>query len=57
ALSQFGKLGVICIGDSAEEAEALYTRTREVLDAETGAAEVDPGHLAPLFDDMPVVLD
>ena len=36
ALSQHGKVGVTCIGDSREEADALFERTREVLDAETG---------------------
>ena len=36
ALSQFGKMGIVCIGSSREEAHALYTKTIEVLDAETG---------------------
>ncbi len=35
ALSQFGKMGIVCIGSSREEAYALYTKTIEVLDAET----------------------
>jgi PGM1 C-terminal domain/ATP-grasp domain len=35
ALSQFGKMGMVCIGDSPEEAYSLYTKTIEVLDAET----------------------
>ena len=35
ALSQFGKMGMVCIGSSAEEAYAYYARTIEVLDAET----------------------
>ena len=35
ALSQFGKMGVVCIGESPEEAYSFYTRTVEVLDAET----------------------
>ena len=35
ALSQYGKLGVVCIGDSPEEAFALYEKTVSVLDAET----------------------
>ncbi len=35
ALSQFGKMGMVCIGASAEEAESLYNKTIEVLDAET----------------------
>lgn len=57
ALSQYGKLGVICIGDSAEEADDLYRRTREVLDAETDAPRSDPGHLASIFDDFPHLMD
>lgn len=35
ALSQFGKMGVVCIGESPEEAYSLYLKTIEVLDAET----------------------
>lgn len=35
ALSQFGKMGIVCIGASPEEAYGLYTKTIEVLDAET----------------------
>jgi len=35
ALSEFGKLGVLCIGGSHEKAEALYRRTTEVLDRES----------------------
>ena len=35
ALSQFGKMGIVCIAASPEEAYALYTKTIEVLDAET----------------------
>ena len=35
ALSEFGKLGVLCIGGSHDKAEALYRRTREVLDRES----------------------
>ena len=34
ALSEFGKLGVVCVGASPERAEALYGRTVAVLDAE-----------------------
>ncbi len=39
ALSQFGKMGVVCIGESPEEAYSYYTRTFEVLDAETSHQE------------------
>jgi hypothetical protein len=34
ALSQFGKLGVVCIGDSREKAEGYFNRTVEVLEEE-----------------------
>ena len=34
ALSEFGKLGVVCIGGTHERAEALYRNTIQVLDAE-----------------------
>jgi len=39
ALSQFGKLGVTCVGDSPEEAKSLYQATIETLDKAVG--EVD----------------
>jgi hypothetical protein len=32
ALSQFGKLGLVCIGDSPEKATALYQRTVDILE-------------------------
>jgi hypothetical protein len=34
ALSEFGKLGVVCIGETEERADHLYRRTVEVLDRE-----------------------
>jgi hypothetical protein len=34
ALSEFGKLGVVCVGASPERAEALYHRTVDILDQE-----------------------
>ena len=34
ALSEFGKLGVVCIGETQERADALYRRTVEVLNRE-----------------------
>jgi hypothetical protein len=37
ALSQYGKLGVISIGNSREEADRLYETTVAILDRETGA--------------------
>ncbi len=38
ALSEFGKLGVVCIGRTPEQAEALYRSTVDILDRECGAA-------------------
>ncbi len=35
ALSQYGKMGMLCIGASPEEAYAYYKKTIDVLDAET----------------------
>lgn len=37
ALSQYGKMGIVCIGSSPEEAYAYFTKTMAVLDAETAA--------------------
>ena len=39
ALSEFGKLGVVCIGDNPQQAQFLYKRTRSVLDEEVGPDE------------------
>lgn len=36
ALSEFGKLGLTCIGNSWEQAEAIYQQVEDVLDTETG---------------------
>jgi hypothetical protein len=36
ALSEFGKLGVVCIGETQARADALYERTVAVLDAAGG---------------------
>jgi len=36
ALSQFGKLGVVCIGSTPERAQFFYEETVKVLDRETG---------------------
>lgn len=35
ALSQFGKMGIVCIGDSHEEAYAYFVKTMDVLNAAT----------------------
>jgi len=37
ALSQFGKMGIVCIGESPQEAYSFYLKTIEVLDAETAS--------------------
>jgi PGM1 C-terminal domain len=37
ALSQFGKMGIVCIGASRQEAYAFYEKTIAVLDAETAS--------------------
>jgi hypothetical protein len=36
ALSEFGKLGLLCIGDSPASAKAFYDKTVEILDFECG---------------------
>jgi PGM1 C-terminal domain len=36
ALSQFGKLGMVCVGKTMERARAFYRQTIEVLDRECG---------------------
>ena len=48
ALSQYGKVGVTCIGDDPEEASALFGRITDVLDAETRGKR--HGEVAPLLD-------
>jgi hypothetical protein len=37
ALSEFGKLGVTCIGDSLQQADDFYNQVVNALDAETGS--------------------
>ena len=41
ALSQYGKMGIVCIGESREEAICYYKKTLEVLDKETRNFEFD----------------
>ncbi len=48
ALSQYGKLGMTCIGDSAAEAKTLFTRTVALLDTQTQGHS--HGITAPIFD-------
>jgi hypothetical protein len=48
ALSEFGKLGLTCIGNSLEEAEVIYQKVKEVLDLETEVIQDScPLHLSP----------
>ena len=34
-LSEFGKLGLTCVGNSLQQAQEIYDRVEEILDAET----------------------
>jgi hypothetical protein len=36
ALSEFGKIGLVCIGDNPQQCQFLYKQTLRVLDEETG---------------------
>ena len=38
ALCEFGKLGVVCVADTVDRAQALYEETITILDRETGRA-------------------
>jgi hypothetical protein len=42
ALSEFGKIGLVCIGDNPQQCQFLYKQTLQVLDEETGP-EWHPG--------------
>jgi hypothetical protein len=50
ALSQYGKIGMTCIGNSPEQANELFRRTVAILDRETDLGSHDHGVLEPLFD-------
>ena len=50
ALSQYGKLGMTCIGNSPEQANDLFRRTVALLDRETNSGDDTHGELEPLFD-------
>ena len=41
-LSEFGKVGLTSIGNSLEEAQAIYRRVEEVLDRETQTLDLQP---------------
>ena len=48
SLSEFGKLGLTSIGNTPTEAETIYRRVEEVLDAETESLiNTDPDNLSP----------
>lgn len=58
ALSEFGKLGVVCVGASPERAEHLFRRAVEILDGaqsaaapEAGLARALPAGAAPIEED------
>ncbi len=53
ALSEFGKLGLTCIGNSLEEAEAIYEQVERVLDLET-LEDFDPAH-SSLEANLPII--
>ncbi|MFN8178661.1 MAG: peptide ligase PGM1-related protein [bacterium] len=50
ALSQFGKVGVTCFGNSPEEADQIYRWTVETLDREMGAMGETGGHMETMLD-------
>jgi len=50
ALSQYGKIGMTCIGNSPEQANELFRRTAAILDRETDFGSHDHGKPEPLFD-------
>jgi hypothetical protein len=42
ALSEFGKLGVVCIGHTPERADKLYRSTLDILDRESRSLSSNP---------------
>jgi len=50
ALSQYGKIGMTCIGNTAEQANDLFNRTVAIFDSETDIGSNAHGVLEPLFD-------
>lgn len=57
ALSEYGKLGVLCIADSPTRAHQLYYDTVAVLDRETTAEDPTPGDGYPTPIPIPRVKD
>lgn len=43
ALSQFGKLGAVCVGKNPQAAEQLYGEMVAILDRECGSGRRAPG--------------
>ena len=52
ALSEFGKLGLTCVGNSWAEAESIYHHVEAVLDAETDLTKL--GSEANLLTNLPI---
>ncbi len=50
ALSEFGKVGVTCFGNTADEADQIYRWTVETLDRETGAGDASGGKMETMLD-------
>lgn len=57
ALSQYGKLGVVSIGDSRAEADELFEHAVAILDQEVGADRRSRGRMHPLFEHGPARLE
>ncbi|MEA5512411.1 peptide ligase PGM1-related protein [Crocosphaera sp. UHCC 0190] len=53
ALSEFGKLGLTCIGNSLAEAEAIYQQVEQVLDKETETINDVSGEL--ITPNLPII--
>jgi hypothetical protein len=57
AISQFGKLGLTCIGNSPQEADDLYHRTVAILNRATGGDDEPSPHLSLFFDQKVPMMD
>ena len=44
ALSEFGKLGVVCVGDTLDQAHALYRSTVATLNEAVGVHAIEINH-------------
>lgn len=54
ALSEYGRVGVTCIGDSRQQAERIYDRVVRSLDAEGASVGAGPAVLHPLDMALPM---